>query len=69
MIVKTHALSLAIGIYGLLLGCATVIAMALGLKMDAHGFGLVIFGEGIWLVTVGILLMRANELVSEQIAE
>src|SRR5436309_1006612 len=46
MIVKTRALSRAIGVYGLFIGCATVIALALGLKMDAHGFGLVIFGEG-----------------------
>jgi hypothetical protein len=69
MIVKTRALSPAVGIYGLLIGCATVIAVALGLRMDAHGFGLVIFGEGIWLVAVGILLMRAKEYSSEQIAE
>ena len=61
MIVKTRALSMAIGIYGLLLGCATVIAMASGLRMDAHGFGLVIFGEGIWLVIVGLLLLRTKE--------
>src|SRR5205814_2464727 len=58
MIVKTRALSMAIGIYGLLLGCATVIAVAFGLRMDAHGFGLVIFGEGTWLVIVGSLLLR-----------
>jgi hypothetical protein len=69
MIVKTRALSPAIGIYGLLVGCATVIALALGLRMDAHGFGLVIFGEGIWLVVVGILLMRATKFVTDEIAE
>src|SRR2546421_675714 len=61
MIVKTRALSRAIGVYGLLLGCATVIAMAFGLRMDAHGFGLVIFGEGTWLVIIGSLLLRAKE--------
>jgi hypothetical protein len=60
MIVKTRALSMAIGIYGLLLGCATVIAATLGLRMDAHGFGLVIFGEGSWLVIVGSLMMRGR---------
>src|SRR5205823_559417 len=58
MIVKTRALSPAVGIYGLLIGCATVIAVALGLRMDAHGFGLVIFGEGSWLVIVGCVMMR-----------
>src|SRR5438105_4158348 len=63
MIVKTRALSMGIGIYGLLLGCTTVIAVALGLRMDAHGFGLVIFGEGSWLVIVGSLLLRAKEEV------
>src|SRR5438270_7882033 len=61
MIVKTRALSRAIGVYGLLLGCATVIAMAFGLRMDAHGFGLIIVGEGTWLVIVGSLLLRAKE--------
>ena len=60
MIVKTRALSMTIGIYGVLLGCGTVIAVALGLRMDAHGFGLVIFGEGSWLVIVGCLLLRGR---------
>src|SRR5947207_10243523 len=60
MIVKTRALSRAIGLYGLLLGCAIVIAVALGLRMDAHGFGLVIFGEGMWLVFVCSRLLRAR---------
>jgi hypothetical protein len=69
MIVKTRALSPAVGIYGLVLGGATVIALTLGLRMDVHGFGLIIFGEGVWLVAVGILLMRAKEFVSDQIAE
>src|SRR5437763_1901354 len=67
MIVKTRALSMAIGIYGLLLGCGTVIAVALGLRMDAHGFGLVVFGEGRGLVIVGCLLVRAEGEVTNDV--
>ena len=66
MILKTRALSPAVGIYGLLLGGATIVAVALGLRMDVHGFGLIIFGESLWLIVTGIFLLRATEYGSEQ---
>ena len=47
LIVKNRALSVAIGLYGLLLGPAVIIAMITGgLSLDVHGFGLIIFGPG-----------------------
>ncbi len=64
MIVRTRALSPAIGIYGLALRAAIVIAMAIGLRMNAHGFR-----EGIWLIVVGILLFRAKEFSTAETRE
>jgi hypothetical protein len=61
-IVKSHALPVAIGIYGLLLGSVSVIALICGaLSLDAHGFGLVVFSQAIWFIVAGILLLRSNE--------
>jgi hypothetical protein len=61
-IVKSHALPVALGIYGLLLGSVSVIALVSGaLSLDAHGFGLVVFSQAVWFITAGILLLRSNE--------
>ena len=67
-IVRSRALSPAIGIYGLILAPIVVIALATGLQMDVHGFGLIIFGQAIWLIAVGVLLLRAKEFAAEQIS-
>ena len=65
MIVKSRALPVAIGIYGLLLGLVVVIALISGvLSLDAHGFGLVIFSQAIWFIVVGVLLLRSKEMSS-----
>ena len=62
-IVKSHALPVAIGIYGILLGFVSVFALIYGvLSLDAHGFGLVVFSQAIWFIIAGILLLRSNEL-------
>jgi hypothetical protein len=64
-IVTSRALPAAIGIYGLLLGPAIVIALISGaLSLDAHGFGLVIFSQAIWFIVAGILLLRSKETPS-----
>ena len=61
-IVKSRALPVAIGIYGLLLGSVSVIALICGaLSLDAHGFGLVVFSQAVWFIVAGILLLRSNE--------
>jgi hypothetical protein len=62
-IVKNRKLSMAIGIYGLLLGPAIVIAMMSGgLSLDVHGFGLIIFSQAIWFIVAGVLLFRSGEV-------
>jgi hypothetical protein len=64
-IVKSRTLPIAIGIYGLLLGPVIVIAVISGgLSLDVHGFGLVIFGQAIWFIVVGVLLLRSKETLS-----
>jgi hypothetical protein len=63
-IVKSRALSIAIGIYGLLLGPAIIIAMISGaLSLDVHGFGLVVFCQAIWFIVVGVLLLRSIDVL------
>jgi hypothetical protein len=66
-IVKSRPFSIALGIYGLLLGPVLVIAMISGgLSLDVHGFGLVIFGQAIWFIAAGVLLLRSKEATEEQ---
>jgi hypothetical protein len=61
-IVRHRVLPVALGIFGLLLGPALVIAMITGgLSLDAHGFGLIIFSQAIWFIIAGILLLRSQE--------
>ncbi len=61
LIVKRRALPLAIGIYGLVLGPAIVIAMIAGaLSLDVHGFGLITFTEAIWFIFAAIFLWRSS---------
>jgi hypothetical protein len=43
------------------LGPLTVIALLSGhLRLNVHGFGLVVLGQAIWFVTVGVLLCRVK---------
>jgi hypothetical protein len=51
-----------IGIYGLLLGAATILMLVSGhLKLDVHGMGLVMFSQAVWFVLVGVALLRWTE--------
>lgn len=60
-IVRQRALAAPLGWYGLILAPAVVLAMTTGtLRLDVHGFGLIIFGEAIWFIVAGILLRRAG---------
>ena len=61
MIVRTRALAAALGIYGLVLAPVTAVALLAGLlRLDVHGFGLVIFTQAIWFITAGVLLLRVT---------
>jgi hypothetical protein len=62
MIVKSRALPIALGLYGLLLGPGLIIAMISGiLGLDVHGFGLIVFSQSIWFIVAGILLLRSDK--------
>jgi hypothetical protein len=64
-IVRRRALAPGVGIYGLLLGPAIIIAIVSGhLRPDVHGFGLVIFGQAVWFIVAGALLCRREEVTS-----
>jgi hypothetical protein len=61
-IVRRRVFPVALGMFGLLLGPALVIAMMTGgLSLDAHGFGLIIFSQAIWFIIAGVLLLRSKE--------
>ncbi len=60
-ILKRRALALGLGIYGLILGPALVVALLWGaLELDVHGFGLIIFSQAIWFIVAGVLLWRSQ---------
>jgi hypothetical protein len=58
-IVRTRALPRGLGVYGLVLGPVVALAVLAGhLRLDVHGFGLVMLGEGIWLLVAGGRMWR-----------
>ncbi|MEP7016342.1 MAG: hypothetical protein ABI925_12945 [Verrucomicrobiota bacterium] len=63
LIVKRSSFSIALGIYGLVLGPGIVIAMMVGaLRLDVHGFGLIVFCQALWFIVAGVILVRSKEL-------
>jgi len=60
VMVRNRALSVALGLYGLVLAAILLSAMVTGgLALDVHGFGLIIFGQAIWFIVAGIFLWRS----------
>jgi hypothetical protein len=53
---RNRTLARGLAVYGFVIGAASVIAVAVGLGMDVHGFGAVVLGQAIWFVTAGVLL-------------
>lgn len=54
-------LSQGVAIYGCFLGPVTVIAVLSGhLRLDVHGFGMVVLGQSVWLIIVGVLLCKVK---------
>jgi hypothetical protein len=52
-------LARGLGIYGCILGPVTLLSLLSGhLNLDAHGFGIVIFGQAVWFIVAGTLLWR-----------
>jgi len=60
-IVRGRALAAGIGIYGVLLGLATIVALASGhLELDAHGMGAVVFTQALWFTFAGVAMYRSK---------
>jgi hypothetical protein len=60
-ILRTRALASGVAIYGLLVGPAVVIAVVSGLRLDPHGAGLLILGQSLWFILVGIMLWKLKQ--------
>lgn len=57
--IRSHALTRSVAVYGCILGPITFAALVSGyLRLDAHGFGMVMLCQAIWFITVGVLLCR-----------
>src|SRR5260370_28925974 len=59
-VVRGRALPRWAGIYGLVAGAAAIVVLASGnLRLDAHGFRLVVLGQALLFVAVGAAMCRA----------
>lgn len=60
-ILKSSIFNRALGIYGCILGPLTILGVLSGhVRLNVHGFGLVILGQAIWFITAGVLLCRQS---------
>jgi hypothetical protein len=60
-ILRSRSLARGVAVYGLILGPLIVLGLASGhLRLDVHGMGMVIFGQAVWFVIVGVLMCRAD---------
>jgi hypothetical protein len=60
-ILRSRALPRGIGVYGFIVGPVIMTALLSGhLRLDVHGFGLVVLLQALWFVAVGASLWRAG---------
>lgn len=61
-IIRNSALARALGWYGCVLGPITVFAVFPGhLRLDPHGFGLIVLGQAVWFISAGAQLCRVRK--------
>jgi len=60
-ILRTGRIGRLAGAVGLVVGAGILIAVAAGLHLDVHGFGLVTIARSAWLAVLGALLSRGAE--------
>ncbi|HEY2895999.1 MAG TPA: hypothetical protein VGJ12_02595 [Gemmatimonadaceae bacterium] len=54
-------LARAAGVLGVIVGALVLFAVLVGhLRLDVHGFGAVVLCQGLWMITVGVLLARSR---------
>jgi hypothetical protein len=62
-ILRYRALGLGVGIYGVVLGVATILGICSGfLTPDRHGFGMLVFGQATWFLVVAGGLWRFDKV-------
>jgi hypothetical protein len=61
-VLKSRLLPRAVGLAGVVVGVAVLIAFLVGhLRLNVHGFGIVIVLQAAWLIWVGVLLCRPRD--------
>ena len=59
--IKARGPAAALGYYGLALGTLTIGFLFAGhLRLDVHGFGLVVLAQSIWFIISGVMLIRSR---------
>ncbi len=62
---RSRELARGLGIYGFILGPVTLVALFSGrLNLNAHGFGIITFGQASWFIVAGALLWRREKQVA-----
>jgi hypothetical protein len=68
-ILRSSTFPRTLGIYGSILGPLTLFAVLSGhLRLNVHGFGMVVLGQAVWFVTVGVVLCRIKHPPTEESA-
>jgi hypothetical protein len=59
---RSGLFSRSLGIYGCVVAPLTLIAVLSGhVRLNVHGFGMVILGQAIWFISAGVLLWKENQ--------
>ncbi len=65
LILKLNKFATTIGIIGCVIAIVSLVTFFAGyLKLDVYGFGLFAFGQSIWIILLGIFLVRSKDLVT-----
>ena len=68
-ILKNKTFVRALGVYGCVLGPVTILAVVSGhLRLNVHGFGLVVLLQAIWFITAAVQLWRTNDTSDHSVA-
>jgi len=58
-IFRSSIFARALGVYGCILAPLTLIAVLSGhLRLNVHGFGMVVLGQAVWFISAGVLLWK-----------
>ena len=61
-ILRSGIFSRALGIYGCLAAPLTLIAVLSGhIRLNVHGFGIVVLSQAVWFISAGVLLWNAKQ--------